>query len=58
MAQRQPRHIFGALAEFEHGRSEQRRQRATLRLYPDKAKRLGSALQNLEGDDPQARAGG
>lgn len=46
--------IFRPLAEFEHGRSEQRWQRATPRFYPDKAKRLGSALQNLEGDDPQA----
>jgi len=54
MAQRHASTHLRAPAEFEHGRSEQRRQRAMLRLYPNKAKRLGSALQNLEGDDPQA----
>jgi hypothetical protein len=51
--------MFGALAEFEHGRSEQRRQRAMLRLYPDKTKRLGSAQQNLaKATTRKPRAGG
>jgi hypothetical protein len=35
--------MFGALAEFGHGRRGQRRQRTMLRLYLDKTKRLGSA---------------